>query len=112
MVEQERLQAAFDKIRERMLTPTGEPALPGWTRQIQFYFPDLEQYWLLEVVDGLPQALQALPEETEAEVRITMSSDTFVKLMERTLSGFVAMTRGLVKVKASMADMRRMQVFM
>ncbi len=112
MVEQERLMAAFEKIRERMLNADGTPVLPDWTRQIQFHFPDVQQYWLLDVVNGLPQHLVQQDEEAEADVRISMSSDTFVKLMERSLSGFVAMTRGLIKIKASMADMRRMQVFM
>lgn len=112
MVEHAELLAAFEKIHARMLTETGEPVLSGWTRQIQFYFPDVDQYWLLQVKEGIPQGVTCLNEEQEAEVRITMSSDTFVKLMDRTLSGFVAMTRGLVKVKASMADMRKMQVFM
>ncbi len=112
MVDQERLQAAFGKIRERMLKSDGTPVLPDWTRQIVFHFPDVAQYWLLEVVNGQPQALTMVEEAPETEVQITMSSDTFVKLMDKTLSGFVAMTRGLVKVKASMGDMRRMQVFM
>lgn len=112
MVEQAELLAAFEKIHARMINEAGEPVLPGWTRQIQFYFPDLEQYWLLRVDGGIPQGVERLDEEQDAEVRISMSSDTFVKLMNRTLSGFVAMTRGLVKVKASMADMRKMQVFM
>lgn len=112
MVERAELLAAFAKIHARMINEAGEPVLPGWTRQIQFYFPDLDEYWLLQVVDGVPQGVERLDEEQDAEVRISMSSDTFVKLMNRTLSGFVAMTRGLVKVKASMADMRKMQVFM
>lgn len=102
---------AFEKTRARMIDDQGNPVLKGWDRKIQFYFPDLNEFWMLTVVDGRPQLIEQ-EEDDETEVRLSMSSETFISLMDRTLSGFVAMTRGLVKIKATMGDMRKMQVFM
>ena len=105
------LAAALETARRRLIDAEGQPVIPGWNRQIEYYFSDVDEHWLMAVVDGMP----AEPVQQEAEdpdIRITMSSETFVGLMNGTISGLKAVTSGKVRVKASMADMRQMQVFM
>ena len=111
MVTQETLLEALEKARARMTGEDGAPVLPGWDRKIQYYFPDVEEYWAMVVEDGHPLPLTRA-ELDDPDIRLTMSVETFVGLMDKTISGLVAMTTGKVKVKASMADMRKMQVFM
>ncbi len=111
MVTQDVLLEALEKARARMIDAHGAPVLPGWDRTIQYYFPDMEEYWAMVIEDGHP--LPVMREELDdPDIRLTMSAETFIGLMNKTLSGLVAMTTGKVKVKASMADMRKMQVFM
>ena len=111
MVTQDVLLEALEKARTRMVDADGAPVLPGWDRTIQYYFPDMDEYWAMVVEDGRP--LPITREELDGpDIRLTMSAETFVGLMDKTINGLVAMTTGKVKVKASMADMRKMQVFM
>ncbi|HOT92692.1 MAG TPA: SCP2 sterol-binding domain-containing protein [Anaerolineae bacterium] len=111
MVTQEMLLEALEKARARMIGADGTPVLPGWDRKIQYHFTDIDEYWAMVVEDGRPQPVTR-EELDDPDIRLTMSAETFVGLMDKTLSGLVAMTTGKVKVKASMADMRKMQVFM
>jgi putative sterol carrier protein len=111
MVTEDALREALEKARTRMIGDDGTPVLPGWDRKIQYYFPDVEEYWAMVVEDGYPLPVTC-EELDDPDIRLTMSTETFVGLMDKTINGLVAMTTGKVKVKASMADMRKMQVFM
>jgi putative sterol carrier protein len=89
----------------------GQPVLAGWNRKILYHFSDTDEYWAMLVVDGRPEQ-PALGEIEDADIRITVSTETFVGLMNGTINGLKAVTTGKVKVKAAMSDMRKMQVFM
>ncbi len=111
MADREALLAALKKARARMLDEDGKPRLEGWTRTILYWFPDVDEYWTMEVVDGYPQPpVQGACDDPD--IQITMSTDTFVGLMDRTINGMMAVATGKVKVRASMGDTRKMGVFM
>ena len=110
MAAQEELLAALEKARARMLDAQGEPKIAGWNRTIQYYFSDLDTYWSMRVVDGRPEP----PVEQEADdpdVRLTMSAATFIGLMAGTVNGMAAFATGKIKIKAAMADMGQLGVF-
>ncbi len=111
MSTQDPLLKALETARARMMDAEGAPVLPGWDRKIQYYFTDVDEYWAMEVEDGHPLPVRRA-ELDDADIRLTMSTETFIGLMNKTINGLVAMTSGKVKVKASMADMRKMQIFM
>ncbi|MBN1483930.1 MAG: SCP2 sterol-binding domain-containing protein [Chloroflexia bacterium] len=107
----EALLQALETARDRLLDDEGQPVLPGWDRCILYYFSDLDQYWTMQVAGGVPEpAVQAEPDE--ADIRITTTSKTFIGLMEGSVNPMMAVAGGKVRVKASIADMRQMQVFM
>jgi hypothetical protein len=108
----EALVNALEKARQRMLDANGEPVVKGWNRQILYYFPDVEEYWLMQVVEGMPEPPAQQPDEVDgADIRLTMAAETFIGLMNGTVNSTQAFITGKVKVKASMADMGKMQVF-
>ena len=111
MPDRKEFLAALETARSRMIDEDGKPVLTGWNRKVLYHFPDIDEYWYMQVVDGYPQP--PVQEEIEdADVRIRMTSEIFVGLMNGTVNGMRAFTSGKVKVKASMADVRKLQVFM
>jgi len=111
MPDRKEFLAALETARSRMIGEDGKPVLTGWNRQVLYYFSDIDEYWYMQVVDGYPQS--PVQEEIEdADVKIKMTSEIFVGLMNGTVNGMRAFTSGKVKVKASMADVRKLQVFM
>jgi len=80
----------------------------GWTRTMQYHFPDLNLFVTLPVTDGVPgEIIEGTAEG--AQVNYEMSSDTFLAIHRKEMTGMSAFTRKLVKVKASMPDLLKLQ---
>ena len=80
----------------------------GWTRVMRYDFPDIGVSATIEVKDGVP----ATPVEGAAgaaQVSYEMSSDTFLAIARKEITGMQAYSRKLVKVKASMGDLIKLQ---
>lgn len=108
MADREAFLAALEKGRGKLLNAQGEPVFPGWSKQIAYCFSDTNECWVIDVVDGRPLPL-TLKEADSPDVRFTMTTDTLVGLMDGRINGMRAFTSGQVKVKASMADIRKLQ---
>jgi hypothetical protein len=80
----------------------------GWTRMMRYVFPDIGLSVCIPVKDGVPEP----PVEGSAEgaqITYEMSSDTFIAIARKEISGMKAYTQKLVKVKASMPDLLKLQ---
>jgi putative sterol carrier protein len=80
----------------------------GWNRTMQYHFPDIDLFVVLPVVDGVPGDLREGKAE-DAEVSYEMSSDTFLAIHRKEITGMQAFMKKLVKVKASMPDLLKLQ---
>jgi hypothetical protein len=92
----------------RFAHPKVASSFKGWNRTIQYVFPDIGLAVTIPVRDGVP----ADPVEGKAEapeVVYEMSSDTFLAITRREITGMKAFTQKLVKVKASMPDLLKLQ---
>lgn len=92
----------------RFTDPKVASSFKGWTRTMQYVFPDLDLRMVIEVKDGVPTppAEGAAP---AAQVVYEMSSDTFLAIARKELGGMKAYSQKLVKVKASMPDLLKLQ---
>jgi hypothetical protein len=80
----------------------------GWTRVMRYDFPDIGLTATITVADGVPAApVEGAPEA--AQVSYEMTSDTFLAIARKEITGMQAYTRKLVKVKASMGDLLKLQ---
>jgi hypothetical protein len=92
----------------RFTNPKIASSFKGWTRTMQYIFPDLDLRMVIEVKDGVPGE----PTEGSAntpQVVYEMGSDTFLAIARREISGMKAFSQKLVKVKASMPDLLKLQ---
>ena len=80
----------------------------GWSRIMRYDFPDIGLTATIAVTDGVPSAPVEGAAET-AQVCYEMSSDTFLAIARKEITGMQAYTRKLVKVKASMGDLLKLQ---
>ena len=88
--------------------PKVAASFKGWTREMRYDFPDLGLSVIIAVQDGVP-AEPVVDGDRAAQVVYEMSSDTFLAIARRELTGMQAYTRRLVKVKASMPDLLKLQ---
>ena len=83
-------------------------AFKGWSRVMQYHFPDLDLFLAVPVADGVPgEIIEGKVED--AQVVYEMASDTFLAIDRKEITGMKAFTHKLVKVKASMPDLMKLQ---
>ena len=101
----------LEKIRAKFDDPTVQEKMKGYTKSIQFVFPDLSKTYLLSIQDGKNATLEEKALE-KPEIAITWASDVFVGIQEKTVNPTTAFMSGKLKVKGSMDDLMKLQKFM
>jgi hypothetical protein len=75
---------------------------------MQYHFPDLGEDWFVTITAGEPgEPQQGVAED--AQIVYQMDSDTFIGIIDRSISGLAAYKDGKVKLKASPIDMIKLQ---
>jgi len=104
-------QEVLDTLRtqgERFRHQKIASSFKGWTRVMQYRFTDLDLCLALPVTEGVAGEIVEGTVEG-AQILYEMSSDTFLAIARKELSGMKAFTQKLVKVKASMPDLMKLQ---
>jgi hypothetical protein len=92
----------------RFTHPKVASSFKGWNRTMQYVFADIDLAVTIPVRDGVPgQPVEG--SAVGAEVIYEMSSETFLAISRKEISGMKAFTQKLVKVKASMPDLLKLQ---
>jgi putative sterol carrier protein len=108
MPSREELRQLFELQMQRFYEEKALKAFQGWTRTMQYFFTDIEEFWYVRVVNGKPGE-PAEGRVEKPEVLYEMSSDTFAAIARREITGMKAYMQGKVKVKASMGDLMKLQ---
>jgi hypothetical protein len=108
MASREIVMEILQAQNSRFTHPRVASSFKGWSRTMQYVFPDIGLAVTIPVRDGVPGE----PVEGRAdgaEVLYEMSSDTFLAITRKEITGMKAFTQKLVKVKASMPDLLKLQ---
>ena len=82
--------------------------LAGWNKTMQYAFGDSGECFHIVFSGGKPGPLvRGKAEKPDIEYR--MDTDTFAAITSKALNEMKAFTQGLVKIKASMPDMMKLQ---
>jgi hypothetical protein len=108
MATRDEVLQALGEQRKRFLNEKVVKVFQNWTRTMQYHFPDIDAYFFVTVENGQPGQIQE-GETGKAEIRYEMSTDTFLAIARKEISGMKAYTQKLVKVKASMPDLMKLQ---
>jgi putative sterol carrier protein len=98
----------LERICARFEQPQTRSAFQGFTRSIQFVFPDLQRNFALRIAqDGSA----ALAEETvpQPDIKVTTSSDTLAGILDRKVNPELAFVTRKIKVTGSMEDLLKLQ---
>ena len=79
-----------------------------WSKKLQYHFTDIDEHYVIELVKGEPQPI--VKEKLEnPDIMYSMSTDTFIEMNTGKLSGFKAYQRKLLKIKATMPEIMKLQ---
>ncbi|MFW9924413.1 MAG: 4Fe-4S binding protein, partial [Candidatus Thorarchaeota archaeon] len=100
----EEIFAVMDELYEKFLEDKAKEVFKGWNKIMLFQFTDINEYWYMRVIDGIPQRKEAGFIE-DADIVYIMKTGVFVKVMRGEMNAASALRRKLIKVKASVRDL-------
>jgi putative sterol carrier protein len=108
MVSIENIEASLKIVKERFHAPEVVKSLEGFTKKVLFEFNDLNISYLLKIENG---QLKELTKEfiENPDVKITMSSNTFVDIINKKTNPIKEYSLGKIKVKGSMSDLLKLR---
>ena len=101
----------LEKIRGKFDDPTVQEKMTGFTKAIQFVFPDITKTYVLSIQNGKNATLEEKALE-KPDIMITWASDVFLGIQNKTVNPTTAFMSGKLKVKGSMDDLMKLQKFM
>ena len=101
----------LQKMVDRFAIPNVQSSLKGFTKTLQFKFPDINEVWLIRAVDGKEATLSQEALE-KPDVLVTMNSDIMAGIMDKKINGTTAFMQRKIQIKGAMEDMMKMQKIM
>jgi hypothetical protein len=108
MADRDLVRETLRAQNARFTHPKVVASFKGWNRLMRYDFPDIGLSMSITVQDGVPGD-PVEDGDGSAQVVYEMSSDTFLAIARHELTGMQAYARRVVKVKASMPDLLKLQ---
>jgi putative sterol carrier protein len=107
--------ATIEEVKEKLEFLKGKAqgerfreATEDFNRVVQYVFTDLGYKGYFAIRDGAIEGPHD-GENAAAEIRVEMTGDTFMGLMNKEIDPFTAMVKGQLKIKASFWDLMKLK---
>ncbi|HUT79931.1 MAG TPA: SCP2 sterol-binding domain-containing protein [Candidatus Bathyarchaeia archaeon] len=108
MVTDEEIIVEINKLRDKLTDENLAKHFKSWNKTMQYYFPDIDTYWHLTMVNGQPgEPIKGKYDNPEIGYEIT--TEDFFALNRGEISGLKLFNQKRLKIKASMPDILKLQ---
>jgi putative sterol carrier protein len=101
----------LQKMVDRFADPGVQAALKGFTKTLQFKFPDTNESWVLRSVEGTSATLTQEAVE-KPDILVTMATDILTGIMDKKINGTTAYMQRKIQIKGAMEDLMKLQKLM
>jgi aldehyde:ferredoxin oxidoreductase len=109
-MSREELLQLLEEQRSRYAHPRVVHNFLGWNKTMQYHISDFDEYFAIPMIDGVAQAPEPLSAPLERpEVSYQMDSETLRAMTRGEISGQEAFRRRRLRLKASFADIMKLQ---
>jgi hypothetical protein len=110
MMSRDELLGLLEEQRLRYGDPRVAHNFRDWNKEMQYYFSDFEEYFLIRLVEGVAQPPEPLRVPLDRpEISYRMDSETLRAMTRGEISGQEAFRRRRLKLRASFSDMMKLQ---
>ncbi len=109
-LREEDLHALMKEQQEKFTDPAIAHNFEGWNKTMLYYFPDIDKYYILPIVEGVgqePEKVSSPPKKPD--IYYEMSTETLRAMTRGEVSGFKAYQQRKLKLRASFTDMMKLQ---
>jgi putative sterol carrier protein len=108
MVEKEKVIETIEIQRKKFTHEKIANSFAKWNKVMQYHFTDTDEFYFVRFVDGITEPVQE-GRQDNPDIQYEMSTDTFLAIANKEIPGLKAYQQKLVKLKASMPDMMKLQ---
>ncbi|MFX0005612.1 MAG: SCP2 sterol-binding domain-containing protein [Promethearchaeota archaeon] len=108
MVDKEELLKYLDEQSKKYTHEKVVKSFKNWNKILQYHFTDIDEYYNLKLVNGQPGPVVEGKIENP-DIEYIMSTETFIALAKKEISGFKAYQQKKIKLKATMPEMLKLQ---
>jgi aldehyde:ferredoxin oxidoreductase len=104
------LRALMEEQQVKFTDPAVAHNFEGWNKTMLYYFPDIGEYYILPIKDGVGQTPEKVSDPPKKpDIYYEMSTETLRAMTRGEISGFKAYQQRKLKLKASFTDMMKLQ---
>ena len=108
MVTDEEIIKEISVIKGKITDPKMARHFKTWNKTMQYYFPDVDKYFHLKLVNGQPGEIIKGQAE-KPEISYEMTTTDFFALNKGEISGLKLYNQKRLKIKAAMPDILKLQ---
>ncbi len=106
----EELQSLMEEQQVKFADPAVAHNFEGWNKTMLYYFPDIDEYYILPIKEGVGQTPEKVADPPKKpDIYYEMSTETLRAMTRGEISGFKAYQQRKLKLKASFTDMMKLQ---
>jgi Pyruvate/2-oxoacid:ferredoxin oxidoreductase delta subunit len=98
----------LEETRQKFTREDNVKAFGKWNKTVQYHFTDLDEFYHFTLTNGVPDAIKE-GKVDKPDISYTVSGNVFVGMMRGEIDPFKAFRKKLVKIKASVKDMIKLQ---
>jgi len=108
MATKKDIEDTLNLVKAKFDDPKLKSRFVGFTKNMQFTFPDLNTSYLLKVNNG---AVQSLAEESmpTPDIHVTIDSTIFIDIINKKTNPMTAYQTGKLKAKGNLNDLLKLQ---
>ena len=108
MVEKEELLKYLDEQRMKYTHEKVASSFKNWNKILQYHFTDTDEYYIIKLVNGQPEPVIEGKVENP-DIEYMMSTESFLALAKKEISGFKLYQQKKIKLKAKMTEILKLQ---
>ncbi len=109
--DMESVIAALNQISDRYNKPDVRSKFDGWVNNLVMLFPDINKSYVFKI-NGSEGIEMVEGSDENATIQVAMTSDMFVKLLNKQINAIKAYSSGALKVKGEMKNLLKLRKLM
>ncbi len=108
MTSKKDVEEAFKIVIKKFDDPNLKPRFEGYTKIMQFTFPDINLTYLIKVLNGKVASFKEEKIENP-DIDVTIESRVFMDILNKKINPMKAYTMGKLKAKGKLTDLLKLQ---
>ena len=111
MATKEAVEKGLEKVKAKFEENELQNAFKGFSKSVQFVYPDINFSYILNITDGkVTEGKKSII--TKPDIILSMTSDTFLSIQNKEITGRSALAQGKIKITGIIGDLFLLETYL